>query len=265
MQVSIAILKTLVSKNLVVLMEHGWKRLLSSDRCVLCHDAASSCGLALWKDLNPSEDGEALSRNEFADLRPGYGHDMTAAPDTAAASPWFAVYTTCRHEKRVSQHLTQREIDHFLPIYIDQRKWRDGSKVTLELPLFPCYLFVRVPRNERSRVLSVPSVLAIVGGTGREPAPLPDAAIEALQRGVAQRTVSPHPLLTAGQQVRIRSGAFGGMTGIVARRKGGFRVVLTLQQIMQSVAVEVDEQDVEPIDATNKTLTRESDFSLQYA
>jgi transcription antitermination factor NusG len=265
MKVSIAILETLVSQKLVIPMEHGWKRLLSSDRCVLSHDAASSNGLVLWKALNPSEDGEALPRNDFADFQADCGYDLTAAPDAAPASPWFAVYTTCRHEKRVSQHMAQREIEHFLPVYADQRKWRDGSKVTLELPLFPCYLFVRINRNDRSRVLSVPSVLTIVGGTGREPAPLPDAAIEALQRGVAQRTVSPHPLLTAGQHVRIRSGAFAGMTGIVARRKGGFRVVLTLQQIMQSVAVEVGEQDVELIDSTTSMHSRESNLRLQFA
>jgi transcription antitermination factor NusG len=188
-------------------------------------------------------------------LRPQWHHDgLRSTPQRA-------------HEKRIVQHLTQREIEHFLPIYVDHRKWRDGSKVVLELPLFPCYLFVRISRAERSRVLSVPGALAIVGGTGREPASLPDAAISALQCGVAQRSVTPHPLLTAGQHVRIRSGAFSGMTGVVARKKGGFRVVLTLQQIMQSVAVEVDEQDVEPIETGNvafeRSLSGEPRFDLQ--
>ena len=222
----------------------------------------------LWKALNPSEDGEALLRNKLAGLPAGCGSNTVGVSDVAMAPRWFALYTTARHEKRIAQHLTQREIDHFLPIYVDHRKWKDGSKVALELPLFPCYLFVRINRTDRSRVLSVPGALVIVGGTGREPAPLPDAAIEALQCGVAQRSVSPHPLLTAGQQVRIRSGAFSGMTGIVARKKGGFRVVLTLQQIMQSLAVEVDEQDVEPIEAGNaapdRSLTREPELNLQF-
>lgn len=243
----------------------GWKRLLSSDHSALSREAASSTGRSLWKALNPSEDGEALLRNELAGLPAVCGRDLATETDGTPASPWYAVYTTCRHEKRIAQHLIQREIEHFLPIYVDQRKWRDGSKVTLELPLFPCYLFVRIDRTDRSRVLSVPGVLAIVGGTGREPASLPDAAIEALQRGVAQRTVSPHPLLTAGQHVRITSGAFSGMTGIVAWKKSGFRVVLTLQQIMQSVAIEVDEQDVEPIESANRTLSREPDLNLQFA
>jgi transcription antitermination factor NusG len=243
--------------------------LLSSARFVPVPEAVDLYGPCVMKSLNPSEDGEALSQQEFVSFPAGPGSDLQAGTDAKAKSNWFAVYTTCRHEKRVAQHLNQREIEHFLPLYVAQRKWRDGSRVALELPLFPCYLFIRIERRSRSAVLGVPGVLAIVGGTGREPAPLPDSAIEALRRGVAQRIVEPHPLLTAGKQVRIRSGAFSGMTGIVARRKGGFRIVLTLQQIMQSIAIEVDEHDLEPIGTTSITpdqfLSREPKFSPQFA
>ncbi len=170
--------------------------------------------------------------------------------ESAADSKWFALYTTCRHEKRVALHLVQREIEHFLPLYVDHRKWSDGSRVALQLPLFPCYLFVRIDRPARAKVLGVPGALAIVGGTGREPACLLDSAIDALRAGVAQQRVVPHPLVTAGCRVRVRSGAFAGMTGVVVRKKGGLRVVLTLEQIMQSIAVEVDEQDLQPISAS---------------
>jgi transcription antitermination factor NusG len=167
------------------------------------------------------------------------------SPAILTDSKWFAVYTTCRHEKRVALHFEQREIEHFLPLYSARRKWRDGSKVVLELPLFPCYIFVRIPRLDRARVLSVPGAQAVVGGTGGEPAPLADSAIDSLRQGVQLGGIEPHALLTVGEAVRIRSGAFAGMTGIVSRKKSGFRVVLTLQQIMQSVAVEIDEHDVE--------------------
>jgi transcription antitermination factor NusG len=182
----------------------------------------------------------------------------------AAAARWFAVYTTCRHEKRVAQHFTERAIEHFLPLYVAHRKWRDGSKVALDLPLFPCYLFVRISRMERARVLSVPGALTIVGGTGGEPAPLAEAAVDALRVGIEQGNVEPHPLLTVGQQVRIRSGSFEGMKGIVVRKKSGFRVVLTLEQIMQSIAVEVDESDLELIGSAAQVSGRFS-LNLQHA
>ena len=163
------------------------------------------------------------------------------------ASQWFALYTTSRHEKRIAQHLSLRSIEHYLPLYRADRKWRDGSRVTLDLPLFPGYIFVRIQRSERVSVLSVPGALAVVGGTRGEPAPLPCSAIDALRAGLQQHRIEPHPLVRVGQAVRIRSGAFAGMHGIVVRKKSGYRVVLTLEQIMQSVAVELNEDDVEPL------------------
>ena len=171
---------------------------------------------------------------------------------TESDSNWFAVYTTSRHEKRIAQHMVQREIHHYLPLYRADRKWRDGSKVTLELPLFPSYIFVRITRSERVSVLSVPGALALVGGTGGEPAPLPDRAIESLIVGLREHRIEPHPLLRIGQMVRIHSGAFAGMEGVVVRRKSGCRVVLTLEQIMQSVAVEVNEDDLESVRQDSK-------------
>jgi transcription antitermination factor NusG len=160
---------------------------------------------------------------------------------------WFAVYTISRHEKRVAQHLTQREIEFYLPLYRSLRKWSDGSRVTLELPLFPGYLFVRIRRNERVRVLDVPGALTVVGGTGGEPVALPDDAIEALRTGLYLRKAEPHPLLTVGQRARIRSGALAGMEGVVMRMKNSFRVILTLEHIQRSIAVEVSGDDLEAV------------------
>lgn len=198
-----------------------------------------------------------------------YAFNPPAPKEPNLGSGWFAVYTTCRHEKRVAQHFERREIEHYLPLYVAHRKWRDGSKVALDLPLFPSYIFVRISRFERTRVLSVPGALAIVGGTGGEPAPLPESAIESLRVGVQQESVVPHPLLTAGQSVLIRSGAFAGMKGVVVRRKASLRVVLTLDQIMQSIAVEVDESDLELLEPQQPQVARSLSFAaslgLQHA
>lgn len=170
-------------------------------------------------------------------------------PEKQLAPKWFAVYTTPRHEKRVSQYLSQRGIAHYLPLYHVRRKWRDGSTVTLDLPLFPGYIFVRIERRERVRVLEVPGVLRIVGGPGRQPASLPEAEIDALRNGLHLRRAEPHPLLTIGQRARICSGALAGMEGVVVRKKNSLRVVLTVELIMQSVAVEVDGSELETLDS----------------
>lgn len=170
-------------------------------------------------------------------------------PGKQSPPKWFAVYTSPRHEKRVGQYLLQKEIEHYVPLYQARRKWRDGSKVTVDLPLFPSYVFVRIGSSERVRVLQVPGVLSIIGGTGRQPASIQDAEIDALRAGLSARHAEPHPLLTVGQRARIRSGALGGMVGIVVRKKNSLRVVLTMDLIQQSVAVEVDGAELEALDS----------------
>lgn len=157
---------------------------------------------------------------------------------------WFAVYTTPRHEKRIAEHFGQRQIEYYLPLFRSQRQWSDGSRVILELPLFPSYIFVRIGQNERVHVLEVPGVQRIIG-SGNKPAPLPDFEIESLRTDLPKCTFEPHPLLTVGDRARIKAGAMAGMEGIVVRKNNNLRVVLTLDLIMQSVAVEVESTNLE--------------------
>ena len=96
---------------------------------------------------------------------------------------WFALYTTPRHEKHVSEILAERQIETFLPLYRTTRQWKKSRPVVLELPLFPTYVFVRIARQARGAVLGMPGVLSIVGSS-REPWPLPDLEIEALRSGL---------------------------------------------------------------------------------
>jgi len=192
----------------------------------------------------PSEDGEAMRKK-------------AAHSDPETESHWFAVYTTCRHEKRVARHLEQRQIEHFLPIYRAQHRWKDGSRVMVDLPLFPGYVFVRiVSSRDRVGVLAVPGVVSMIGTMSR-PAPLPDLEIEALRIGLDPTTSEPHPLLNAGQRVRIKLGALAGLEGIVVRRKSGMQVVLTLSLLMQSIAIEVGGDEVEVLDSSSSPLALE--------
>jgi transcription antitermination factor NusG len=162
---------------------------------------------------------------------------------------WYAAYTTSRHEKHIAELLAERGIETFLPLYRTVRQWKKSSPTLLELPLFPCYLFVRIRRSARGSVLSMPGVLSIVGSP-KEPWPLPQFEIEALRFGAQMGKVEPHPYLKVGERVRITAGPMAGAEGILVRKKNEFRFVLTLDAIMRSVAVEVDASDLEPVDPT---------------
>src|SRR5579864_8356897 len=163
----------------------------------------------------------------------------------SAAAFWCAVYTHSRHEKKVAQQLEERQIENFLPLYRSVRRWKDRRK-ELDLVLFPGYVFVYLDLKDRLRVLQVPSVVRFVSFNG-QPAPLPDAEIEVLVSGLAKGVrAEPHPYLKVGHRVRVKYGPLAGTQGILVRRKDKFRVVLSIDLIMRSVAVEVDEADVEP-------------------
>jgi transcription antitermination factor NusG len=165
---------------------------------------------------------------------------------STSSSHWLAIYTASRHEKHVAEQLNDRQFETFLPLYRAVHVWKNRSKVTLDLPLFPCYLFVRSRPEQRGKVLSVPGVLSVVGSK-QEPWPLPDTEIQALRSGLQQRNAAPHSYLAVGDRARIRSGPFAGMEGVLLRQNNGFRMVLSLTHIMRSFSVEVGVGDLEPL------------------
>jgi transcription antitermination factor NusG len=172
--------------------------------------------------------------------------DAAALPATFLDPHWYAVYTCANHEKRVSEQLAAREVQHFLPVYRSVRRWRD-RRVELDLPLFPGYVFVRLALCDRLRVVNIPSVVRLVG-FGALPTALPDEDVETLRAGLDPRLVAePHPFLTEGRRVRVRSGPLEGMRGILLGRRGKARFIVSVELIMRSMSVELDEADLEGV------------------
>jgi transcription antitermination factor NusG len=168
---------------------------------------------------------------------------------------WYAAYTCANHEKRVAQQLERRCVDYFLPLYEAVRRWKD-RRVRLQLPLFPSYVFVRITQRDRLRVLEIPSMVRLVGFNGL-PTALPDDQIEAMRDVLARKLrAEPHPYLKAGSRVRITSGPFTGLEGILLRRNGTFRVVLSIELIKRSIAVDLDSADIAPLPALAHRNTR---------
>ncbi len=176
-------------------------------------------------------------------------------------SLWYAAYTSSRHEKRVVEHLRQREVECFLPLYETMHRWKNGRHL-VQLPLFPSYVFVRIELRNKLRVLQVPGLVDLVSFQGA-PAVLPDADIEQLRSALTSGVAAlPHRYLNVGSRVEICRGALQGMRGILLRHQGQFRVVLSVEMIMQSIVVEVDEADVEALDR-NGSREHASDHSGQ--
>ena len=159
---------------------------------------------------------------------------------------WYAAHIRSRHEKKVAKQLEERKIDHLLPLYVVSKRWSDRV-ARVELPLFPGYLFVHIPLENRLNVLQVPGVVGLVSSRG-EPVPLPDPDLERLRRCLSNQVkAEPHPYLKIGTKVRIINGAMQGLEGILLKQKDSVRVVISVEQIMRSIAVDISFADIEPV------------------
>ena len=166
----------------------------------------------------------------------------------AGCSAWWALYTRHQHERTVADALSSKGFEVFLPTYDSVRRWKDRSKV-LSLPLFPCYVFVRGGVDRRLQIVSTPGIHMILTH-GDTFAAIPEVEIEAIRRTVqGNLRVEPHPFLRCGDRVRVTRGSIQGVEGILVRKKNIFRLVLSVEMLAQSVGVEVDAADVEPVQA----------------
>jgi transcription antitermination factor NusG len=172
------------------------------------------------------------------------GIDAISGDDSA----WWALYTRHQHEKTVTDMLTAKGFEVFLPLYDSMRRWKDRKKI-VSLPLFPCYVFVRGGLNRRLQVVTTPGVHMILFH-GENVAMIPDDEIDVIRKTIeGPYNVEPHPYLKVGERVRVIRGTLEGVEGVLLRKKNMCRLVLSVAMVAQSVAVEIDAADVEPVTA----------------
>jgi transcription antitermination factor NusG len=177
------------------------------------------------------------------------GND-TGSCDAGLRLAWYALYTRHQHEKNAARILTNKGFDTFLPLYTAAHQWKDRVK-QLAVPLFPCYVFIRGRIDRRFEILTTPGIHGWVGVAGK-PSPIPDEEIDSV-RQVVERSlqVEPHPFLKCGDRVRVKAGPLVGIEGILVRKKNLFRLVLSVELLEKSVAVEVDASVVERVSRRN--------------
>ena len=161
-------------------------------------------------------------------------------------SHWWALYTRHQHEKVVADILSAKGFEVFLPLYDSIRRWKDRQKL-LSLPLFPCYVFVRGGVGRRLQVVTTPGVHMILNH-GDHVAVIPEDESQAIRRTVeGPYRMEPHPFLRCGDRVRVIRGSLQGVEGLLIRKKNQVRLVLSVDMLAKSVAVEIDAADVESV------------------
>jgi transcription antitermination factor NusG len=167
-----------------------------------------------------------------------------SASSQAPESGWYALYTYPRHEKRIAEQIENRRFCCFVPLYRSVRRWKDRRK-EIDQVLFPGYVFVQMALEDKLKVLQLPGVVRLVTSKGR-PVPVSADEIESLRDRLSRGAkLKPHPYLRTGRRVRVRRGPLEGLEGVIVRRKESCRFVFSIDLIQRSVAVEIDEADLE--------------------
>jgi transcriptional antiterminator NusG len=155
---------------------------------------------------------------------------------------WYAVYTRSHYEQKVFQALTEKSIVAFLP-KIETLSRRKDRRKKIWLPLFPGYVFFRIPWELKLywEVLKTDGVVKTLN-MGGAPAPVPEVEIQSVKIAVESLLpLFPHPFVKEGDRVIIEGGPLKGAQGIFISREGKFgRFVIGLELLNRAVAVDIE-------------------------
>jgi transcription antitermination factor NusG len=164
---------------------------------------------------------------------------------------WFAVSVKTRRESFISEVIREKGFEGFSPSYVSRRRWSDRFK-SVELPLFPGYVFCRLDARDRLPILTIPGVFQFAG-IGKSPVAIDDAEIEVIRSAVESgHNTEPWPYLKIGQRVRLEEGPLAGLEGIFVESGRHRRIVVSVDLLMRSVAVTIDREWIRPLDSQSK-------------
>lgn len=158
---------------------------------------------------------------------------------------WFALTVHPKHEQLAERGLRNQGLETYVPVHRVRRRWSDRTK-ELAMVLFPGYVFCRFAAPDKLRVLKSPGVRSIVS-VGRDPIAVDDAEIASVRALIASgRPIDVCPYMRVGQCVRITQGFFESVRGVIVRVKDSWRVLVSIEALGCSVAVELDADQLVP-------------------
>lgn len=183
------------------------------------------------------------------------------------SSAWQVLHVFSNQEKKVTQHLSIRSVENYLPLYTERKKWTDRT-VVLQRPLFSGYVFVRFSAKSRLHVISIPGVLRILGDEEKDAVSCEE--LDRIRHGLATGLpIRPHPHTSIGTRVRVRDGVFAGVEGVVTEFRQQCKVIVTLTGAKQCFSLELGLCDLDvltqPLSTSVLRPTRTAGYNVQQA
>ncbi|MCH2179386.1 MAG: KOW motif-containing protein [Mariniblastus sp.] len=158
---------------------------------------------------------------------------------------WWCIYTMSRREKDLMRRLASMKIPFYGPVIPKRYRSPNGRMRTSYVPMFPNYIFMFGSEPERSQAMTSNCISRYdeVVDSDQLVADLKQIS-SVVSAGIA---LTPESRLEAGNQVRVRTGPFAGYEGMVVRREGKTRFLLSIRFLEQGVSMAMDEGLLEPV------------------
>jgi transcriptional antiterminator RfaH len=173
-----------------------------------------------------------------------YPDGLLDEPPQEQPRRWFVLYTKARQEKALARDLVVHRVPFYLPL-IKKTTAARGRRRTSFAPLFGGYVFLYGAEEERVRSLTTNRISRILSVDD------PDQLVYDL-RQIRQLIAANVPLtvesrIGPGQRVRVRHGAFAGIEGVVLKRRGTARLLVSINFLQQGASVEIDDFLLDPL------------------
>ncbi len=157
---------------------------------------------------------------------------------------WWALHTKPRQEKCLARELFVQCIPYYLPL-VKCTNCYHGRRVSSYKPLFTSYLFLFGTEQERVEALKTNRVVQNLRVHDHELLVRNLKHLKQLIRSGAPLTVENR--LTSGNRVRIKSGSMAGLEGVVLKRHGETRLLVSVDFLQKGASVAIDDFQVESI------------------
>ena len=174
------------------------------------------------------------------------------------AKKWYVIQAYAGSEKQVQRNLQERVALHGLEdlfgrILVPTEEvveLRGGNKRKSERRFYPGYVLAEMEMNEASwhLVKGTNRVIAFIGGSSDQPAPLTQKEVDSILRRVEDVKERPQPkiIFEVGELIRVIDGPFANFDGMVEEvnyDKSRLKVAVTI--FGRSTPVELDFDQVE--------------------
>ena len=168
-------------------------------------------------------------------------------PEKNSTADWYLAYTKPRQEEIAKINLEQQGFEAYLPLYKKFKKTEQGPIGIFE-PMFPRYIFFR-PANPGQSISTVRSTKGITTLVrfGFEPAVIDEDLLRRIRQLEEDRnhaTLLELSNLKAGQAVRIKHAALGGVEGLI-QSVSSKRVAVLLEILGRPAVVQLEHHQVE--------------------